>query len=415
LSIFLTRRRISLIPFSDNKNTVEHFGKGAMNIRLALAVMGCGLLAACATTGRTTFTTSSSPATIQERAMHDGSSTWGGAMLLRAGDADVGYATRPIGQTFTVNPGSILIWVWYYGSRKGLQRGVYIQSDPVDMRATLAPGGHYQLTAQIGAYEGARTGEGVGTVKFSLVDLTSAKVMATSTETLLLKGPSRLAGSEFKVSPEVWDALASADSCCADMKAFSFQPLPVGGWLDQRIDSGSQAFAFKTGKSYFLAYELPRTGKATTIEVDSWVHGTVFYPRLLLLDKSFAPVGRVGPPAVHFVAAGPVEPDHYEADCSIGPGDPARYLVVLTTDTDLQSVLEVPADVSFNQSLGGSDAAPADNSPQQELGGGRGGGASPVDLPPSPHSASTITTTLAGATVAHDFAPVGRLTITVSH
>ncbi|MGH8289345.1 MAG: MalM family protein [Steroidobacteraceae bacterium] len=384
-----------------------------MNVRLALIIVECGLLAACATSTRTTFATSSSPATIQEQAMRDGPSTWGGAMLLRAGDADIGYAIRPIGQTFTVNPGATVIWAWYYGSRKGLD-GSYIQSDPVDMRVTLAPAGRYELMAQVGAYELAQTRAGVGTVRFSLVDLTSNKAVATSPENLLLKGPSRLAGTEFKVSPRIWDALASAQSCCAGMQAFRFQPLPVDGYLDQRIDTDSQAFAFKTGKSYFLAYQLPRSDRTTSIEVDSWVHDTVFFPRVLLLDKSFAAVGFVGAPAVHFVPAGPVESDHYEADCSIGPGNPARYLIILTTDTDLGSVLELSANVSFTQGPGGG-AAPAANSDQAVLGAGTGASGSPTDLPPSAHDARAVTTTLAGATVAHDFAPTGRLTISVSH
>jgi hypothetical protein len=335
-------------------------------------------------------------------------------MLLRAGDADIGYAIRPTGQTFTVNPGSTVIWAWYYGSRPGLGGGAYIQSDPVDIRATLAPAGRYELTAQIGAYEEAQTRAGVGTVRFSLIDLSSNKVVATSPETLLLKGPSRLAATEFKVSPKTWDALASAQSCCAGMQAFRFEPLPAHGYLDQRIDTDSQAFAFKTGKSYFLAYELPRSDKTMTIEVDSWVHDTVFFPRLLLLDKSFAPVGFVGSPAVHFVPAGPVEPDHYEADCSIGPGNPARYLIILTAETDLGSVLEQSANVSFTQGPGGG-TAPAQNTDQAVLGAGTGASDSPADLPPSAHDARAITTTLAGATVAHEFAPIGRLTISVSH
>lgn len=384
-----------------------------MNIRLALVWVGCGLLAACATSSRTTIATSSSPATIQEQATRDGPGTWGGAMLLRVGDADIGYAMRPIGQTFTLNPGATVIWAWYYGSRKGLH-GAFIESDPVDMRATLAPNGRYELTAQIRAYEGAQTREGVGTVRFSLVDLSSNKVVATSAENLLLKGPSRLAGREFKVSPAVWDALASAQSCCAGMQAFHFHPLPADGYVDERIDTDSQAFVFRTGKSYFLAYRLPRTGRAITVEVESWVRETVFFPRLLLLDKSFAPVRRVGPPAVHFVPAGPVEPEHYEADCPIGPADPARYLIILTTDTDLGSVLELSANVSFTQGPGGG-AAPANNSDQAVLGSSRGASASPVDLSPSAHSAAAITTNLAGITVAHDFAPIGRLTISVSH
>jgi hypothetical protein len=383
-----------------------------MNIRFAWVAAGCGLLAACATSHRTEFATATAPATIREQALRAAPGAWGGAMLLRVGDADIGYAIRPIGETFTVNPGPALIWAWYYGARPGLH-GAFIESDPVDLRATLAANGRYELTAQIGAYRGARTGEGVGTVRFSLVDLTSNSVVATSRESLLLKGPSRLASTEFKVSPQTWDALASARSCCAAIEAFRFDPLPVGGWRDERIDSASQAFTFTTGKSYFLAYELPRAGRQTTVEVDSWIRDTVFFPRLLLLDQSFAVVRRIGPPAVHFVPAGPVEPEHYEAVCSIGPADPARYLIILTTDTDLESVLELSKDVSFTEGPGGG-AAPADSTDQAVMGASTGGSDAPVDLPPSAQDARAITTTLAGATVAHDFAPVGRLTITVS-
>lgn len=386
-----------------------------MKIHRAVLFLGCGLFAACATTGPASISKSSSPATIQERVTSAGQDTWGGPMLFRAGDEEVGYAARTIGATYTVDSGATVLWVWYYAFRPGLG-GAYIQSDPVDMRVALAPSGHYELRARTGAHRRVQAHADMGTVAFSLVDVSTGKTVAATPEVLLWVGPSRLASSEFKVSPRMRGALAAARDCCAALKDLPYAPLPSSGDHETSIDSNSPAYTFGTGKSYFLAYRLPRTGAGTSIVVKSWLDRTVFFPRLLLLDESFSPIRRVGPPEVHYVPAGRVEPAHYEADCSIRPGDPARYLVILTTDLDLTSVLELSSNVTFN----GSAEAGAQNLPP--VAAGRSGGADmrigavdkTADLPPDSRSAGIAALTFPGATVAHDFAPMGRLSLAVS-
>ncbi len=364
-----------------------------MKPSLAILCVSCLAAAGCASN---TLATSSSPATIQEQMTHVTSKAWGGPIFFRVGNVEMGYVVHGGGNTYTVNPGPTVMRVWYYGDQNG-PRGIYTQTDPVTLSATLVPDGRYEL-------EGWAPAQAT-TVRFSLVDLATGRTVASTGDVPLLVGPSRLAQSESRVPAAVRAALASAKSCCAGVKDFDYRPLPANETVEARIDTDSPAFAFPTGKSYFLAYALPQSTGTISLWVDSLIRGTVFFPRLMFLDGSFSPVLLRDTPEVQYVRASPTEAAHYDARCRIQPGDRARYLVILTTREDLDRVLELTRDVSWDLagqlSSGdpdskGSDAYYPDH---------------PLDLG---SNRSIPKVSLAGSLDAHDFAPTGSLMITTS-
>jgi hypothetical protein len=144
-----------------------------------LALLVCSLLSACATTN---FATSPSPATIQEQWTRQGITLWGGPRLFRVGNVEMGL-DHPSGKTYTVDSGATVMRVWYYGNRNGF-KGMFTQTDFVEIPVVLAPNGHYELTAW--AAPEAKT------IQFSLMDLTSGQQVASTADIPLVVGASRL-------------------------------------------------------------------------------------------------------------------------------------------------------------------------------------------------------------------------------
>jgi maltose operon protein len=117
---------------------------------------------------------------------------------------------------------------------------------------------------------------------------------------------------------------------------FTYEPMTAGKRLTPTIDTKRPAFEFKTGKSYFLAYQLPDATVPLDLKLRAWFQGTAFFPSLLFLDKDFAEVRFVTSPEVHNVEPGFIERGHIEANTRIEVGDFAKYMVVLTTDADMK-------------------------------------------------------------------------------
>ncbi len=86
---------------------------------------------------------------------------------------------------------------------------------------------------------------------------------------------------------------AEATACCDDPSGFPFTPLPQRGFTEATVGAASPVFDFHSGKSPFIAFELPQQTvpyririKSLFDERDGGVEG-VFYPVVALLDDTF--------------------------------------------------------------------------------------------------------------------------------
>jgi maltose operon periplasmic protein len=145
----------------------------------------------------------------------------------------------------------------------------------------------------------------------------------------------------YSVSNEVATTFSSAKSCCASMAEFKYATLPLPASVVTHIENSSPAFAFATGKSYFLAYQLPTSPEGLKLTIKSYPAGNIFFPNFLLLDATFKPTRQIGAPDTHFVEPSTWERGHYELEATVLPDDAARYLVILTTDADMAGRHEV--------------------------------------------------------------------------
>ncbi|MES2886405.1 MAG: hypothetical protein V4739_00205, partial [Pseudomonadota bacterium] len=69
---------------------------------------------------------------------------WGGTRVFAIGNLEFGKLRHESDTTFTVDPGTHTLKVWYYASR-GNAQGLFWQTDVVPMTATLKPHGKYQV------------------------------------------------------------------------------------------------------------------------------------------------------------------------------------------------------------------------------------------------------------------------------
>lgn len=154
-------------------------------------------------------------------------------------------------------------------------------------------------------------------------------VTATSLLALLLHGTSSVAGSKVSEHEAV---LASALPCCSAYSDFNFLPVAAA---KARFEIGlsSPVHEFKSGRSYFAAFELP-SGKARKFRLKTyfsgtWTLGTYFKPIALVLDADHEPLSS-RPVRTAFVEGNVFSDPRTHMLGFIEVDDQAKYLVIHT-------------------------------------------------------------------------------------
>jgi maltose operon protein len=89
----------------------------------------------------------------------------------------------------------------------------------------------------------------------------------------------------------------NAPICCEAISEFAFESIQIGDKLGFHLNEKSPAYMFKTGKSYFKAFELPQSSYPYQVSVGSCILGGfdpdyalfpyVFFPQLLTLNEKY--------------------------------------------------------------------------------------------------------------------------------
>jgi hypothetical protein len=150
-----------------------------LKIIASVAVLAAVVLSGCETTNLVTKSTT--PATIrQEFVRHSMMVNWEGSYVYGIGRTDLGYGDlgNRKGLTLTVDSGPSALRVFYISHHSG-GGNLFTQSDVVAMDVDLKPTGNYTLHCEA-SEESAR---------FTLIDLTTNQVAATSGEVPLYIRP----------------------------------------------------------------------------------------------------------------------------------------------------------------------------------------------------------------------------------
>jgi hypothetical protein len=120
-----------------------------------------------------------------------------------------------------------------------------------------------------------------------------------------------------------------------DLSQLEYVTLDAGHSLEIKIGDGSHSYDFPDGTSHYAAFALPDASSALHLDLKSWFHGDVFFPRLLLLDAEHRVVRTIAQPDVRYVAPTLLTRGHVLAECDFLPHDPVRYLVIYSSAEDL--------------------------------------------------------------------------------
>lgn len=103
--------------------------------------------------------------------------------------------------------------------------------------------------------------------------------------------------------PELKAKVDAKPACCKSPAEFQYAPLAAEGLTKITLDESSPVYGFPTGKSYFVAYSLPR-GTSRRLLVRTFITGSsaveastysqIFCPQLTFLDTAFKEISTVG-------------------------------------------------------------------------------------------------------------------------
>lgn len=103
-----------------------------------------------------------------------------------------------------------------------------------------------------------------------------------------------VAGCAAPTSLALQQSLAAAPDCCASERDFSYEALAVGERRRVELSASSPAHRFSTGKSFYVAFQLPPQPRPLTVQVRSFVSGGLtleeaylFYPVVAVLDADY--------------------------------------------------------------------------------------------------------------------------------
>lgn len=136
--------------------------------------------------------------------------------------------------------------------------------------------------------------------------------------------------------------LDEAPICCPSFADMPFRPLQMDSSQTFGIDAAQGVYEFSTGRSYFAAFELPRTDAPYTVSIRSEPMPSgflytfrLFAPAAILLDKHFKVIRRIDTGLTHPVGPSllPPRPPSLVGEIQVTASvEHARYLVLNTTD-----------------------------------------------------------------------------------
>lgn len=140
--------------------------------KLALIILLSILATGCATSN---YSKTATPVTVSEEFKREGALTWAGTRIIAIGNIE--FPPAALDSTYTVDPGEKTIRVAYKANRGEMKiPAMFYETDPLPVSVTLKPNGKYQVRSTV-------TEEAA---KFSIVDLLTNEVVATTGETPII-------------------------------------------------------------------------------------------------------------------------------------------------------------------------------------------------------------------------------------
>ncbi|WP_411991037.1 MalM family protein [Agarivorans sp. DSG3-1] len=140
--------------------------------------------------------------------------------------------------------------------------------------------------------------------------------------------------------------LDAAPVCCNSFEQIDFKSINYDYQSEEAIDNSRQAFQFNSGKSFIVAYELPRLGEDIPVTLEAEIGETVFAPTVVLLNENFQVLRVLPSDFFKYVEAKHFKPNvlagSFKVRLASGlPEERERYMVVYTTDQSLSEQTQI--------------------------------------------------------------------------
>lgn len=163
-------------------------------------------------------------------------------------------------------------------------------------------------------------------------------------------------GRHYHLAPPAgFEALNAAQSCCRSFSDFQYKTLSVDHNNLAKIDGLSPAYTFNSGKSFFVAYRIPRITHPFQISIKSYYSGASFYPSALILDDKFSVIRLIANPEFSYVPSSLMVDEHIGGTIKIENSSLERYLIIYTRPEDmkLETFTEKPGYLYANSTAAG--------------------------------------------------------------
>lgn len=149
--------------------------------------------------------------------------------------------------------------------------------------------------------------------------------------------------SNSGVEPTITDAqMKSEDVCCISKKDFAWVELDKTEDVGFVIDESSPVWEFKTGKSFFNAFEFsPRSGKVKVTLSSKMLKKRVLAPTVQLLDKEYNVVRTITLDEFNIRYSDMFDANRYVTSFEVD-AQSLPYMIVFTNSSDVGQLVSVP-------------------------------------------------------------------------
>jgi len=143
----------------------------------------------------------------------------------------------------------------------------------------------------------------------------------------------------YLTAQETLDKLETSKVCCTNPQDIQYKSLKLNGSEKFDINDKSTVYNLSTGKSYFLAFELPKSDKPYKLIIESHfpLASSIFYPNVIVMDKKFE--NEIESSQIAFeMTDNALQKNVLKASIKITPNGNQRYLLINTTDSLMKKV-----------------------------------------------------------------------------
>ncbi len=174
----------------------------------------------------------------------------------------------------------------------------------------------------------------VSLISFTLVGCESGSIVPGESP------PTVLMSNTTPIPKEANKLLSLSTPCCKSFADLPYRELKLESSFESVMDGSYPTFNFDSGKSFFVALQLPKSNRPLSVEIQSVAaEDRVFAPTVVVLDSNFQPTRTFNSDYFKYKTASMFRPERLEGylDGVAGFKDETYIVIYSTSDSLVQS------------------------------------------------------------------------------